>query len=269
MSENRRTISIMSKPTTRYATAGLMFAALTVAGPALAAGGGTTHCPPVGIHAKKSGLYPFKNRVAELAWLKTKPNYDYKANEKPLTKMFFIHAYRQTKSNEFKIHDLMNSCVKQIKKAVTNLQTPVAFNLRTKAKVGKYNFKKKAFPLKAYKSSVIFPAPTSITAPAFDTFALKLTNPKLVGMLKMPEKKAEHWIDKRSDVNGNINRTVYLIARVVMTDHFAPRKNGFQWSGPGKRYIMDAKLVHVRVKNSAHGKTLATYNAPGKGQSNS
>ena len=267
MSEMCGTTS-MSARATRYATSGLLLATLAATGPALAAGA-VTHCPSVGIHAHQDGTYPFENRVGELAWIKSQPHYNYKANEKKLTKMYFTKSYNDTQANEFKIHDLMASCVKQIKKAVKNLKTPVAFHINTKTSVGKYDFKKKGFPFKPYSTTTVYPMPVRVqtTGPGdpYNRFEVKITNPKLVRMIKMPEKKAEKWIDGRSN-NGYVNRTVYLHGRVVSTGDFTHQQG--RVAHMYTQFLMNTRLAHVRVDSSNKGHTLATYKASAKGQSN-
>tara|TARA_Y100000782_G_C10178940_1_gene263157 strand:- start:836 stop:1636 length:801 start_codon:yes stop_codon:yes gene_type:complete len=144
------------------------------------------------------------------AYRKMSKYFSYEQSATDLMKVYYPKTYKKYRNDEFELASKKAEAVERIKQDTNNFDETRVHKLFTEWDFGKYDFDKGEFPLESLSSTTSYRFKQDhIRMPKNKfprEFKLYLTNPEVIGDLKMAPEKAKVFLQKKKNSRGRIDR---------------------------------------------------------------
>lgn len=143
-----------------------------------------------------------------LASIKLDKRFDYESHVDAYMQIFRSQVWDRVRNNEFELDGKRQETVEIMKYRVQEFSLDRSFLIRSDLELGKYDFSKQEFPV-LNVSETHYWYEYQYSAGSFPSrFSVFVSNPALLSAMPMTKDKAEQFLRRRTDRNGNISREV-------------------------------------------------------------
>lgn len=141
--------------------------------------------------------------------MKLDKSFDYEVHVDSYMKNFRSAVWNRYRNDEFELQDKREETIRMMKDKANQFPLEEEMVINTTFEIGKYDFKKKMFPLAPLSESSYYYDINHSSGTLPRQLKVYFSNPDMIKDLPMEKNNAKAFVSRHKDTYGNVNRTVY------------------------------------------------------------